>query len=182
MIDPQLLPRAKARIELRRLSAADLADFQAYRHDTKVGLYQGWSPMSDSEAITFLETMNSAALLQPGEWCQIGITERETDTLIGDIGICVDLEEEEAEMGFSLRRQSHGIGLGSEAVREAIVFLFEGTPIDRVICITDARNLPAARMLRPAGPDYERDLSRRGVCRTHILPFTGRLGRKTGRY
>jgi len=148
---PALLPFLGRRIVLRRLSPADLADFQAYRHDPQVGLYQGWTPWPDTQAAAFLAAMSNAPLFEPRTWCQIGIADRPTGTLIGDIGIHVAAGGQEAEIGFSLRAQSQGLGLATEAVSAAIRLLFEHTAVTRLIGIIDARNLPSIRLLERLG-------------------------------
>lgn len=139
------------RIILRRLKVSDLADFQAYRRDPEVARYQGWQAMSDAEARTFLSEMNSAIPLQSGQWYQIGIARRSDNMLIGDIGICVASRRAEAEIGFTLSRNSQGQGLGSEAVREAIDFVFACSDVNQLVGITDERNIPSIRLLERVG-------------------------------
>jgi len=95
--------------------------------------------------------MSTTALFEPRTWCQIGIAERPTGTLIGDIGIHVAAGGQEAEIGFSLRAQSQGFGLATEAVSAAICLLFEHTAVERLTGITDARNLPSIRLLERLG-------------------------------
>jgi RimJ/RimL family protein N-acetyltransferase len=148
---PDLLPWLGRRVVLRRLAGADLADFQAYRHDEQLGRYQGWTAQADDEALGFLSRMNTVALLQPGEWCQIAIACRDTGSLIGDIGLCVAIDAAQAEIGFTLCAPSQGRGLGTDAVRTAIAWLFEHTPAAQVVGITDARNGPSVRLLERVG-------------------------------
>jgi aminoglycoside 6'-N-acetyltransferase len=146
------LPRVGSRIVLRRLRSADLDAFQAYRADWNVGRYQGWSPMSPGEGAAFLEHMRISAAFTLGEWLQLGIAERSTDHLIGDIGICLHgPAEAHAEIGFTLAPGAQGRGLGSEAVREALAMLFERTDIARVVAVTDARNVASVRLLQRVG-------------------------------
>lgn len=145
------LPRIGQRVVLRRLSTADLAHFQAYRQDEQVGRYQGWTSEPDHQALMFLDEMSSASLFAPGKWIQLGIADRGTNALIGDIGICVAAAEEKAEIGFTLRAQSQGDGLGTEAITEAIGLLFEHTAVLQAVGITDARNIPSVRLLERAG-------------------------------
>ena len=146
------LPRSGARIVLRRLRATDLADFQAYRADPEVGRYQGWSPMPSMAAKAFLIEMNKAVFAAVGVWFQLGIAERATDRLIGDIGFCIcGPENQHAELGFSLAHNAQGQGLASEAVSEVIDLLFESTAIARVISMTDARNQACIRLLQRVG-------------------------------
>lgn len=148
-IDP--LPRLRDGVVLRRLAVSDLAAFQAYRHDAELGQYQGWLPMSDDQATAFLAEMSTAALLQPGVWSQIGIAKSGDEALIGDIGLLLAHDGTHAEIGYTLSRQSQGQGIASIAVREAINLVFERTPAERVIGITDARNLPSIRLLERVG-------------------------------
>lgn len=148
---PAVLPRVGDRVVLRRLCAADLPAFQAYRHDAAVGRYQGWTPQSEPAALAFIEQMADAPLFPAGAWVQIGIADRASDVLIGDIGVCVAADGTTAEIGFSLSTPAQGRGLGTEAVKEAIRLLFQQTPVAEVIGVTDARNVPSIRLLERVG-------------------------------
>lgn len=145
------LPRALDRVVLRRLELADLRRFQAYRHDPVVGRYQGWEPQPDREATRFIEKMSRVDLFPRGAWVQLGLASRSTNELVGDVGVCVDVDERRAEIGFSLAREAQGAGLGTEAVRGLIQFIFEHTGVIEVVAVTDERNLPAGRLLERVG-------------------------------
>ena len=146
-----LLPRAADRIVLRRLAATDLADFQSYRKDPELGRFQGWVATPDDDARNFLNHMNQATLLQPGTWCQIGIADANSLTLIGDIGLILASDGGQAEIGFTLRRQSQGRGLATAAVKEAIALVFENTGAEKVVGIADQRNFSSIRLLERVG-------------------------------
>ena len=139
------------RILLRRVRPSDLTDFQAYRNDPEVARYQGWEMFSDSEAEVFLTDAGTGPLLLPGRWCQIGIALASSERLIGDIGLRLEEDETELEIGISLGRPSQGQGLASEALAAAIKLVLEQTPADRIIGIADARNGPSIRLLERAG-------------------------------
>lgn len=141
------LPHRSSRLHLRRLRLSDLSDFQAYRQDPQVGLYQGWQAQSDSEAQAFLQQMAEAPLLQPGVWCQLGMADAASDRLIGDIGICLAADAASVEIGFSLRASRQGQGLAAEGVGALISLLWAHTPAAEVRAITDARNLGSFRLL-----------------------------------
>ena len=136
---------------LRRLVGSDLAAFQAYRHDALIGLYQGWCPQTDEQALGFIEQMAGAALFAPGDWFQIGIADRLSGRLIGDIGWCVAADGASAEIGFSLCAQFQRQGLATEAVGAALRLLFDHTNVASVIGITDARNAASIRLLKRLG-------------------------------
>ncbi|OYU27894.1 MAG: GNAT family N-acetyltransferase [Burkholderiales bacterium PBB2] len=145
------LPQRSARLILRRLRASDLADFQAYRQDPQVGLYQGWQAQSDAQALAFLQEMASAPLLQPGAWCQLGLAEAGSDRLIGDIGMCLAADSASVEIGFSLHAARQGQGLAAEGVGALIALLWACSPAAEVRGITDARNLGSIRLLERLG-------------------------------
>ena len=145
------LPRVAGGVVLRRLSASDLAAFQSYRRDPVLGRYQGWTATSDAEATAFLGEMGVAQLLQAGQWSQIGIADAQTLNLIGDIGLLLAPDGRYAKIGFTLMHHAQRRGLGATAVREAINLVFRMTDAERVLGITDARNLPSIRLLERVG-------------------------------
>lgn len=145
------LPRTTARILLRRLNVDDLPAFQAYRHDAEVGKYQGWSATPDDQARAFLARMNAAPAFVAGEWFQLGIADRQSDLLLGDIGVCVGKDGDSAEIGFSLGRSRQGRGLAHEALTELVTLLFGVSSVSRIIAVTDARNAPAIKLLLALG-------------------------------
>jgi len=95
--------------------------------------------------------MSKAAWAPRGEWLQLAVADRETGSLIGDIGICVTPDGTCAELGFTIAPPFQGQGLGTEALRETLALLFRHSPVARVVCITDARNTPSMRLLERAG-------------------------------
>jgi RimJ/RimL family protein N-acetyltransferase len=145
------LPIVGSGFVIRRLQASDLRAFQTYRGDPELGRYQGWSVMADDEAREFLIRMNGVPMLTPAQWTQLGIAAADDSRLIGDIGIFVDEDGREAEIGFTLERASQGRGIATLAVRGAISFLFETTPVHLVRAVTDARNLASMRLLERVG-------------------------------
>jgi RimJ/RimL family protein N-acetyltransferase/SAM-dependent methyltransferase len=147
----EALPREGARVLLRRLRSADLAAFQAYRHDPAVGRYQGWTAQSDPAARAFLEEMQRVEPLLYDAWTQLAIARREDDALIGDIGIRLAADGSEAEVGFTLGRTAQRQGLATEAVTIACALVFELTPARRILAVIDARNTSAIRLVERVG-------------------------------
>lgn len=149
-VDP--LPRRAARVVLRRFRATDVELFQAYRSDPEVGRYQGWLPMTTEAAIVFINTMSVASFGEMDQWMQVAIADPATDQLIGDIGICVHAGDcAHAEIGYSIARAWQGRGLGAEAVRAALALAFDCSGIERVVAVSDARNMASLRLLQRVG-------------------------------
>jgi ribosomal-protein-alanine N-acetyltransferase len=169
------LPREGDRIILRRLTLSDLGAFQAYRRDPVIGLYQGWEPQSDVDASRFITDMADAPLFSPGRWVQLGIADRRTDALIGDVGICVADTTETAEIGFTLSAAAQGVGYATEAVREVIGLIFENVSVMKVVAVTDTRNTPAVRLLERVGMqrvDSVAAVFRGAACMEHVYWIT----------
>lgn len=145
------LPLLTPRLRLRRLTAADLHAFQAYRQDPELGRYQGWQAMEDAAALAFLEAAARDRFCTPGSWFQLGIARRTDDVLVGDIGLHLHADGRAAEIGFTLARAAQGQGLAAEAVRAAIDLVWAHTPAARVLGITDTRNAASARLLQRVG-------------------------------
>ena len=123
--------------------------------------------MSSSDAAAFLEEMSTFVFGTPGEWFQLGIAERSTDRLIGDIGVCIrHSEDKHAELGVTLAAESQGQGLGSEAVLQALAMLFESSDITRVVAITDTRNHATVRLLQRVGMKLTETLDSDGCGET----------------
>jgi RimJ/RimL family protein N-acetyltransferase len=152
---PDPLPWSSARLTLRRLRTDDLPRFQAYRHDREVGRYQGWDPVSDEEARTFLAEMSEAPFGRLGEWLQIAIADAADDLLLGDVGLFVAASGSEAELGITLARAAQGKGLAEEAARTLIDGLRAHTTIRRLVANTDTRNASSARLLRRLGMELK---------------------------
>lgn len=145
------LPYDTRHLRLRLLRDGDLTAFHAYRSDADVARYQGWSPMSLSQAAQFIASQRNHPRLLPGNWIQIAIAERVTDQLLGDLGICVSPDEAEAEFGLSISPEAQGKGHATEAVRGLIELLFAIKPISRIVANTDVRNLPCIAVLQRVG-------------------------------
>ena len=148
---------------LRRLRRSDLGAFQAYRSIPELGRYQGWSPMSEAEALVFLVEMEATALFQPGQWVQLGIADPRTELILGDIGLRLSEDSQTGEVGFTLAPSAQGRGVASAAVRAALQLLFTATPVSLVRGITDARNTRSIRLLER--PGFECQETRKAVYR-----------------
>lgn len=141
------LPRPFPGGLLRRLRPSDLEAFQDYRGIPGLGRFQGWSPMSEIEALEFLVEMESAPLFRRGRWIQLGIADPDGDVLVGDIGLHLSTDGQGGEVGFTLAPSAQGRGVAGRAVREALRLFFAHTAAVEVLGITDVRNTPSVRLL-----------------------------------
>ncbi|MCY1041490.1 GNAT family protein [Corallococcus sp. bb12-1] len=140
-----------SRLVLRRLRAEDLDALVAYRDDPEVARYQSWSDYDAERGRKLIEMMSTR---QPGEpgWFQFAIALKDTDTLVGDCALRVDEQDPRVgEIGFTLSRHHQGQGLGTEAVRALLGYVFGTLRLHRIIAVTDAKNTAAAAVLERLG-------------------------------
>lgn len=147
----QLLPVDFTTGRLRRLVPADLAAFQAYRAIPELGRYQGWSPMSEPEALSFITEMQEAPLFRNGAWIQLGIADADSDLLIGDIGLFLTEDGLAGEVGFTLQPAFQGQGIATRSVQQALQLFFANTKAQQVMAITDALNTASISLLERLG-------------------------------
>lgn len=143
------------RLRLRPLAERDAARLAAYRSHEDVARYQSWSAFTLDDALALIH--------HDGPWTQIAIALRETDEIIGDIGVC-PAPDGWAEIGFTLAPEHQGHGYASEAVR-AVVEQFS-----RLVAIIDARNTAAIALVTRLGfrlEKTERAEFKGGVCDEH---------------
>ncbi len=154
---PNFLPQATKRLTLRRFIEADFERFLAYRQDAEVARFQGWSMLAEEEARAFIGEMNLAVMGIPGEWFQIAIAEKQSNLLVGDIGLCVLAQEPTTvEIGFTLARTEQGKGSAHEAVHALIRVLFAQEQVSKIVGITDTRNKPSINLLTRLGMNLVR--------------------------
>ena len=107
--------------------------------------------MSIAAAREFIEEMASVSELRRGSWVQLGIAEVTTNALLGDIGLYLAPDELTAEIGFTLRRDSQGVGHATRAVQASLSLAFAASPAKVVRAVTDARNARSIRVLERTG-------------------------------
>ncbi len=146
-----LLPRQRGGTRLRRFAAPDVAAFAAYRADTELARFQGWTPIDVAQARRFVDAMATCSDLVPGGWIQLAIAEPDSDDLVGDLGVYLDETLAEAEVGFTVARGFHGRGHAANAVRLLVELLVAGTGVECLRATTDVRNLPSIRVLESCG-------------------------------
>jgi RimJ/RimL family protein N-acetyltransferase len=111
LFSESFLPQATERLILRRFIDLDLERFLAYRQDPQVARFQGWSMLSNAEAKLFINEMQTAVIGIPGEWFQIAIAHKQSNLLLGDIGMQIYAENPTiVEIGFTLSRVAPGKG------------------------------------------------------------------------
>jgi RimJ/RimL family protein N-acetyltransferase len=170
-----VLPVFTERLILRRLQEKDIEALIAYRSDPEIARYQNWTEISEAEARTLVREKQRTPFGILGAWLQIAIALRETDALIGDIGVCIDQNGQSAEIGFTLSGSHQGRGFATEAVSRVIELLFDETEIKRIEGVTDTRNTSSIALLQRLGMKLEKTeeaLFKGETCHEHRFVLT----------
>lgn len=143
---------ATTRLDVRRLTTADVAAFTAYRADQDVARYQSWDRFTHRDGEALVESMEHLDLGAPGQWFQLALEDRVRRVLVGDLACKVNPSEpSEVEIGFTLAPDEQGRGYATEALTALLDHVFGPMRLHRVIAVTDARNTAAAALLARVG-------------------------------
>ena len=140
------------RLLLRPLTADDVPDLRRWLARDEIYTYWG-RPVSKGEREP--ETM----FIDPRPWVKRkpspdfkwGVVCRDTNTVIGDISV-FDIENSRmGSVGYRLDPDLWGNGYATEALREAVRFIFTHTELDRLQATADVRNTASNRVLEKCG-------------------------------
>lgn len=142
------------RLRLDALRREDAAPLFAYRADPAVSRYQGWKPASIADAARFIEAQQGLAPDTPGTWWQRAIRSRESDVLIGDVGLHF-VAADTVELGITLASAHQRRGHAREALEVILDFVFGGLRKHRVVASVDPRNVACTKLLEGLGMHRE---------------------------
>jgi RimJ/RimL family protein N-acetyltransferase len=141
------------RLRLRRFQADDLPAFVAYRSEPEIARYQSWdATYSLADAERFLASQAGVEFGAQGEWVQVAVIDRLSETLCGDCAVRVISDQPAtAEVGVTFAPDRQGFGLATEALAAVIAKLFDEHTLHRVYAQADDRNGAVHRLLERLG-------------------------------
>ena len=153
MQDPTFERLNTDRLVIRRFRALEAEVFASYRNDVEVSRYQDWKwPYSVLDAEKFITALQDRAPGAPGGWFQFAVTLPDSERLIGDVALGIgEGETRHAELGFTFSAGAQGQGYATEAVGAIVDYAFATLAMHRILARTDARDLPARRVLERLG-------------------------------
>jgi aminoglycoside 6'-N-acetyltransferase len=140
------------RLFLRRSRPEEAEAISAYRSDPSVRVHQGWD-RTDPEGIRReIEEMARRAPGEPGGWVQFSVHERESGTLVGDVGLALaDGERDVIKVGYTIAPAYQGRGYATEAVRALVRYAFEVLGAEIVRAYASAENVASIRVAEKVG-------------------------------
>jgi len=155
-ISPSLQTGVSLKLDTKRLIIRpviydDKAEIFEYRSDTATNKYQGWIPKTIEDVESFIEKI-SKQMNEPGTWFQFVIIEKETQKIVGDLGIhFLDNENKQVEIGCTLNKYFQNRGYATESIKRVIEYLFNELKKHRIITSIDPDNKNAIRLVERIG-------------------------------
>lgn len=123
----------------------------AYRSDAETNKYQGWIPQSVVDAESFIAKLPAVFDL-PESWFQLAIRNKQTNELIGDLGIhFMGDDQQQCELGCTIGKAWHNQGFATEAMQAIINHLFTERNKHRISASVDPNNTASIKLLERLG-------------------------------
>jgi RimJ/RimL family protein N-acetyltransferase len=140
------------RLFLRPLKSADAETILHYRSDPIANQYQGWIPKTIDDVHAFIKDRVSPTIDLVGTWYQFVIIKKESDELIGDIGIhFLDADKKQVELGYTLDKNHQGKGYATEALAAIINCLFNELNKCQIETAIDPKNIKSIELVERLG-------------------------------
>ncbi len=168
------LPLRTERLVLRDFVERDWSAVHEYGSDPDVVTFMPWGPNSEEDTRAFIESALASQREESRDKFELAVTLADSGRLIGGCGIRVSAPSDRgADMGYCLRRDHWGLGLGTGASRAIVRFGFEQLGLHRIIATCDVENRASARVLEKIGmrreAHFRADSAIRGEWRDSYL-------------
>lgn len=144
------------RVLLREYGAGDLEAVQRYAGDRAVARHLIWGPNTREETATFLEQAAAHARTDPREQYELAVVFKDGGDLIGGARIGVQsVMHRRGDIGYVLRRDVWGQGIGTEVAGLLLWFGFTHLGLHRIEATCDPTNAASRRVLEKSGMRHE---------------------------
>ena len=136
---------------LRPIEPNDNEQIFSYRSDAETNKFQSWVPKCLEDVNEFI-TKNPTEFNKPESWFQLAIVEKETNEIIGDIGVhFIGSENLQSEIGCTLSKACHGKGFATETISAIIDYLFRKLDKHRIVTSIDPENTSSLNLVKRLG-------------------------------
>lgn len=139
------------RLILRPITFDDKHEIFKYRCDKEANKYQGWIPETIEDVEIFIGKI-AKQMNEPGTWFQMVIIEKESEKIVGDLGIhFIDSENKQVEIGCTLNKDYQKKGYATESVKKVIDYSFNELNKHRITASIDPDNKNSIRLVERIG-------------------------------
>ncbi|MCW2636210.1 MAG: GCN5-related N-acetyltransferase [Blastococcus sp.] len=154
-MDPIVLDAG--RVRLRPWRADDVDTVWSVFQDPDVRLWNGGGVATRDDAVALLARRIDWS---PGDHASWAVVDAVTDAVLGSVSVhSIDLDQNDAEIGYWTVPAARGRGIAALAVDAACRWAFGTLPVDRIELCHAIENVASGRVAEKAGFTYE------GHCR-----------------
>ncbi|MBO7700299.1 MAG: GNAT family N-acetyltransferase [Eubacteriaceae bacterium] len=135
------------RLVIRPMNVTDIPALKKWMPDGSIYTYWGKGPGKAEKHPELLFEKKERSTKS----FHLGIAEKETDEVIGDVWVYLIENDRMAQIAIRLSKEKHGRGYGTEALSAMTGFCFENTELKRLWTQVDVRNTASVRMLEKCG-------------------------------
>ena len=137
-------------ITLREFEKDDFDSVHSYASDPEVVNFMSWGPNTMVETRRFLQRSIQSQIVKPRISYELGIV---FDSLIvGGCGLTIhSLVDRRAEIGYCIRRDQWGRGIGTKVAAMLIEFGFKDLDLHRIEAKCDPNNHASYRIMKKNG-------------------------------
>ena len=135
------------RLVIRTMTAADVPALKEWMPDKSIYTYWGKGPSKAEKNPELLFEKEE----KPTKRFHLGIAEKESDKVIGDIWVYLIEKDRMASVAIRLAKSCHGKGYGTEALSAMVRFCFEKTELKRLWTEVNVSNVASQRILEKCG-------------------------------
>lgn len=152
------------RLVLRQFELTDLDACHVYGSDPEVVKYMHFGPNTKDQTLEFLRDCQKWRSETPRKTFEFAITLKESNYVIGGCGMRIkSAQNKVADLGYTLRRDQWGKGIGTEAAQVLLEFGFETLGMHRIWATASPENLQSRKILEKIGMQFE------GILREDML-------------
>ena len=139
------------RLYAREFVRADAERVFEYGGNIENSGFLPWSPESREDAAAFVESRLASQIESPRKLYDLALCIRETDEFIGSMGLVLDDEMRQGELGYILNMKHWGKGYATEAAKGFLLFGFLGLELHRIHARCDDMNTASYRVMERLG-------------------------------
>jgi len=145
-------PIETERLRLRPFTRGDVDAVHAYRRREDVARFLFDQPMSrESCAEAVQARVGQTGFESEGDRIVLAVERRDL-VMIGEVSLILrSVDARQAELGYILHPDFHGVGYATEAARAVLGIGFDGAWMHRIFARCDARNTASARVMERLG-------------------------------
>lgn len=137
---------------IREFKSEDLQSVHIYSSDKETTEFMDWGPNSENETQAFINEMLEEQNLNTRKFYVFGITLKNTDSVIGSIGLEIQsLENKNASFGYILNKHFWNRGIVTEASECILNFGFNDLELHRIWATCRPENTKSIYLLKKLG-------------------------------